>query len=148
MANYLTLKEAADATGKSERQLRRICNDPNNKDYISHNEKGRLLVDANFLTQNYPLVNVPKTTGKTMPFYPEAGHVSENQFPDNLAFKVALLEQELRHKGEITDALLAEKDKRIEVLERSLLILGESREVVTEPVVPEPVKRKKVFGLF
>lgn len=148
MANYLTLKEAADATGKSERQLRRICNDLNNKDYISHNEKGRLLVDANFLTQNYPLVNVPKTTGKTMPFYPEAGHASENQFPDNLAFKVALLEQELRHKGEITDALLAEKDKRIEVLERSLLILGEGREAITEPVVPELAKRKKVFGLF
>lgn len=147
MANYLTLKEAADTTGKSERQLRRICNDPKNKGYVSYNEKGRLLVDANFLTQNYPLVNVPNMTGKTMPSDSEAGHVSENQPADNLAFKVALLEQQLRHKEELTTALLAEKDKRIEVLERSLLILGEGRVFATEPA-PEPVKRKKVFGIF
>lgn len=83
-----------------------------------------------------------------MPYDLEAGHMSKNQPADNLAFKVALLEQELRHKEELTSALLAEKDKRIEVLERSLLILGEGRVVETESVVSEPVKRKKVFGIF
>lgn len=147
MANYLTLKEAADATGKSERQLRRICNDPKNKGYVSQNEKGRLLVDANFLTQNYPLINVPNATGKTMSSNSDINHMSESQPADNLSFKVALLEQELRHKEELSAALLAEKDKRIEVLERSLLILGEGRVVATDSV-PEPVKRKKLFGLF
>lgn len=147
MGNYLTLKEAAYTTGKSERQLRRICNDSKNKGYVSHNEKGRLLVDANFLSQNYPLVNVPKPVGKNVPSDLDIGHASENQPAANLAFKVAFLEQELRHKGEITAALLAEKDKRIEVLERSLLILGEGRPAGTDPA-PELPTKKKLFGLF
>ncbi|RYE20378.1 MAG: hypothetical protein EOP45_11170 [Sphingobacteriaceae bacterium] len=147
MANCLTLKEAADTTGKSERQLRRICNDPKNKAYVSHNEKGRLLVDANFLSQNYPLIHVPKVRGKTVSSGSETGHVSDYQSTDNLSFKVALLEQQLRHKEELTTALLAEKDKRIEVLERSLLILDAGRSVEADPA-PEPLKRKKLFGLF
>ncbi|RZK33473.1 MAG: hypothetical protein EOO61_15240 [Hymenobacter sp.] len=114
---------------------------------MSHNEKGRLLIDANFLSQNYPLIHVPKVSGKTVPSGSDTGHMSDYQFTDNLAFKVALLEQQLRHKEELSAALLAEKDKRIEVLERSLLILGEGRPAGTDPA-PELPTKKKLFGLF
>ncbi|MRX78916.1 hypothetical protein GJU39_22890 [Pedobacter petrophilus] len=147
MDNYLTLKQASETTGKSERQIRRLCNEPKNKEYIQRDEKGRLLLKIDFLQQNYPLVHVPNDNNKAIH---EVDSVTEDgypQLPDDRDFKIALLEQELRHKEDLS----AEKDKRIEVLERSLLLLDQARPVIT-PQIQEPeievTKRKKFLGLF
>lgn len=153
MANYLTLKQATETTGKSQRQLRRLCNDPENKDFVTHDDKGRLLVDANFLAQNYPLVNVPivgKNVGVSMPKDANGANGINLHSIENLTIKVAQLEQELRHKEELSTAIIAEKIKVIEVLERSLMMLGEARPVIAPqaPAEPEPAKRKKFLGLF
>lgn len=47
---YLSLKQASETTGKSERTIRRLCSAPKFKDYITH-EDGKLLIDANYLDQ-------------------------------------------------------------------------------------------------
>jgi hypothetical protein len=133
MANYLTVKQAASTTRKSERQIRRLCYDDKSKDFVTHDEKGRLLVDANYLSQHYALIVTPLTNnsgksdnGKSIDKpLPVTIDISQVQQPDNLLIKVALLEQEVRQKNEIISLITSEKDKRIEVLERTLLLLGE-----------------------
>lgn len=135
MSNYLTIKQAAAVTGISDRQIRRLCYDAKSKEFVTHDEKGRLLVDANYLGQHYPLVNTPPVvkypkndngksidTSNVMPI----DNVKE-EMTDNLRVKVALLEQEVRQKNEIIAIITEEKDKRIEVLERALLLLGEGQ---------------------
>jgi hypothetical protein len=148
MDNYLTLKQASETTGKSERQIRRLCNDPKNNEYIQRDGKGRLLLKIDFLQQNYPLVHVPNGKNKAIQRVDNVTKYDMSQESDNLHFKIALLEQELRHK----DELFAAKDKQIELLERSLLMLVEARPVITPQAPaapePEPAKRKKFLGLF
>lgn len=135
MSNYLTIKQAAAVTGISDRQIRRLCYNAKSKEFVTHDEKGRLLVDANYLGQHYPLVNTPSVvkypkndngksidTSNVMPI----DNVKE-EMTDNLRVKVALLEQEVRQKNEIIAIITEEKDKRIEVLERALLLLGEGQ---------------------
>jgi hypothetical protein len=133
MANYLTVKQAANTTGKSERQIRRLCYDDKSKDFVMHDEKGRLLVDANYLSQHYALVITPtknnsikSDNGKSIDNpLPLTIDIAQLQQPDSLLIKVALLEQEVRQKNEIISLITLEKDKRIEILERTLLLLGE-----------------------
>jgi hypothetical protein len=135
MSNYLTIKQAAAVTGRSDRQIRRLCYDAKSKDFVTHDEKGRLLVDANYLAQHYPLVNTPQFVkqpkndiGKSIDI--SNGLAIDNvkeEVSDNLQIKVALLEQEVRQKNEIISIITQEKDKRIEVLERALLLLGEGQ---------------------
>ncbi len=146
MDNYLTLKQASETTGKSERQIRRLCNDPKNNEYIQRDGKGRLLLKIDFLQQNYPLVHVPSDKNKASQGVDSVTESSYPQVPDDRDFKIALLEQELRHK----DELFAAKDKQIELLERSLLMLVEARPVIApqSPAEPEATKRKKFLGLF
>lgn len=152
MNNYLTLKEASVTTGKSERQIRRLCNDPKNKDFVQYDEKGRVTVKIDFLQQNYPLLNVPGDKNKAFQSYDNVTKDGMPQETDNLHLKIALLEQELRHKEEHFHDLNAEKDKRIEVLERSLLMLDAARPVITPQAPadpePEPPKKKKFLGIF
>jgi len=154
MSNYLTIKQAAAATGISDRQIRRLCYDAKSKEFVTHDEKGRLLVDANYLGQHYPLVNIPKNVkqpkndnGKSIDM--SSGLLIDNvkeKVADNLQVRVALLEQEVRQKNEIIAIITEEKDKRIEVLERALLLLGEGQKqgnIQEDPIISDlPVKKK------
>lgn len=146
MNNYLTLKEAAATTGKSERQIRRLCNDPKNKEYIQYDEKGRVTIKIDFLQQSYPLLHVPRDKNAAYQSNDIGIGIGIPQVPDDRDIRIALLEQEINHK----EALAAEKDKRIEVLERSLLLLDQARPVIAPqaPAEPESAKRKKFLGLF
>lgn len=151
MSNYLTIKQAAATTGISDRQIRRLCYDIKSKAFVTHDEKGRLLVDAGYLGQYYPLVKVPekdiKDNGKSFAMTNDVSMVKdETEVAENLRLKVALLEQEVRQKNEIIAIITEEKDKRIEVLERALLLLGEGqkqKEVsLNENTLELPIKKK------
>jgi len=140
MANYLTIQQASETTGKSARTIRRLCYDENSKEFIIHDEKNRLLVDANYLAQHYPLTAMPQP-GKSVKndnrksLAMSKGMTIDNDKPkesDNLLHKVALLELELKHKEELfykitqeKERQILEKDRRIEDLNRALLLLGE-----------------------
>ena len=93
MNNNLTLKEAFVTTGKSERQIRRLCNDPKNKDFVQYNEKGRVTIKIDFLQQNYPLLNVPSDKNAAFQSHDNVTKDGMPQETDNLHFKIALLEQ-------------------------------------------------------
>lgn len=111
-------------------------------------EDGKILIDANYLQQNYPIFTPGKTRQKG------TGHnlhtpTQKAQPPkaDDLQHEIDLLKLQLRYKDEI----LGMKDRQIETLERSLLLLGEGmkREPVpaaTESIAqatPDPPKKKR-----
>jgi len=135
---YINLQQAADATGKSIRTIRRLCNASTSKDFITY-EDGKLLVEVSFLEQNYPMATVPNTG---MPLKNNTGHghdtTSKPDMPsgnppnfDKLLHEIELLKLELKYRDQITQ----EKDKQIELLERSLLLLGEGQK--KEPVLEQ-----------
>jgi hypothetical protein len=154
---YLSLRQASETTGKSERTIRRLCNAPKSKDYVTY-ESGKILIDANYLEQNYPMSKTPEpvTTVKeqTGQRHDMDSHIVNQQLlpndTGNLAHRVAMLELELKYKDEFYHKITAEKDLRIETLERSLLLLGEGlkKEPVAsqeqlEQVTQELVKKKR-----
>ena len=149
--SYLTIKQAAEATRKSEKTIRRLCNSPESKDYIAM-EDGKILIDANYLQQNYPISTSGQTaqrdTGHCLPTpTQEVQPVVHLPQIDSLQHEIELLKLQLKYKDEI----LGMKDRQIETLERSLLLLGEGmkREPVpaaTEPIAqaaPEPPRKKR-----
>lgn len=146
---YLTIQEATQTTGKSEKTIRRLCNDPKSEKYVTR-EDGKLLVDSNYLSQKYSM----KITGqnenrksrqsidKKENDQLDKVNTTNNQENQNYQHKIILLEQELRLK----DMLMNEKDQRIEDLQQSLRLLGSASSATenkTELIVgPIPVKKK------
>jgi hypothetical protein len=148
---YLTIKQAAEATRKSEKTIRRLCNSPNSKDYIVMGD-GKILIDANYLQQTYPMSTPGQVAQKdarhSLPTpTQEVQPVVQPQKTDNLQHEIDLLKLQLRYKDEI----LGMKDRQIETLERSLLLLGEGLKKdplppTTDPMAqaaPEPSKKKR-----
>jgi len=150
---YINLQQAADATGKSIRTIRRLCNSPESKDYITY-EDGKLQIEVSFLEQNYPMVNAPNTG---MPPKIDIGQSYDmaNQTPipngnphnsEKLLHEIEMLKLELKYRDQIT----REKDKQIEILERSLLMLGEGSRKdqekqepqLEDPLAPAEKKRR------
>jgi hypothetical protein len=139
---YINLQQAADATGKSIRTIRRLCNAPTSKDYITY-EDGKLQVEVSFLEQNYPMVNIPNTgmppksgTGQSSDMTSQPAVPSGNPHnSEKLLHEIEMLKLELKYRDQITQ----EKDKQIELLERSLLMLGEGlRKDQEEQEQPQP----------
>jgi hypothetical protein len=136
---YIPVKEAAQLTGKSEKTIRRLANSEISKPYITY-EDSKLLIEISYLQQHYPLVNhgqqAEKSTGQTidMPSH-KSIDIVQPQDPVALQHTIELLKQELKHKEDLYQQVSQEKDKRIEVLERSLLLLGEGQK--KEPVLEQ-----------
>ena len=150
---YLTIQEATQATGKSEKTIRRLCNDPKSEKYITR-EDGKLLVDSSYLSQKYSM----KVTGQNESKWPgqsidkkvndqlDKVDIVNNQESQNYQHKIILLEQELRLK----DMLMNEKDQRIQDLQQSLRLLGSAPLNSNEEVVPvaETIPAKKKWWQF
>lgn len=134
---YINLQEAANITGKSVRTIRRLCNSPENKNYIAY-ENGRLMVEVSFLDSHYPMVNEPNSVlipnndkGQTNATDSHKNVPNGNiKNSDKLLHEIEILKLELKYLDQINQ----QKDKQIELLERSLLLLGEG-------VKKEPDKR-------
>lgn len=148
---YLTIKQAVEATQKSEKTIRRLCNNHKSKNYVT-TEDGKIMIDASYLQQTYPMSTpgqiAKKGTRHSLPMATQQVQpVVQPQQTDSLQHEIDLLKLQLRHKDEI----LGMKDRQIDTLERTLLLLGEGLQRETAPtatesvtmVDPEPTKKKR-----
>lgn len=119
--NYIDIKEAVKATGKSEKTIRRFLSKPESKSFIKKKDN-KLFVDVNYLFASYSPAKI-------------GGHdigqnidVVQNVSVDiellELKNKLALYEQEIKHK----DQLLNEKDGRIMDLQKAMVLLEAPKE--------------------
>lgn len=133
--NYIDIKEAVKATGKSEKTIRRFLSKPESKSFTDKKDN-KLVVDVNYLFSSYPPIkNVQHESRQKM-------DSDQNMSMDigylELKNKLALYEQEIRHK----DQLLAEKDGRIMDLQKAMLLLEAPKEQ------DQPAIKKKRWWKF
>lgn len=119
--NYIDIKEAVKATGKSEKTIRRLLSKSESKPFLSKIDN-KLLIEVNYLFDIYPPIKTSEIkSGQIL-------DIDENMSIDKelieLKNKLALYEQEIKHK----DSLLTEKDNRILDLQKAMLLLESPRE--------------------
>lgn len=114
--NYIDIKEAVKATGKSEKTIRRFLSKAESKPFIEKKD-GKLIVDVNYLFSSYPPVKVDKKDGGQKLDIDQG--VSNDIEMLELKNKLALYEQEIKYK----EQLLNEKDSRILDLQKAMLLL-------------------------
>ena len=133
--NYIDIKEAVKATGKSEKTIRRFLYKAESKPYIDKKDN-KLVVDVNHLFASYPPIkSAYKDTRQKMDTVQD---VTMDTALLELKNKLALYEQEIRHK----DQLLTEKDGRIMDLQKAMLLLEAPKEQ------EQPVQKKKRWWSF
>lgn len=114
--NYIDIKEAVKATGKSEKTIRRFFSKAESKAYIEKKDN-KLHVDVNYLFASYPPIkSIKKDDGQNLVIDQD---VSMDMELLELKNKLALYEQEIKYK----DELLNEKDGRIIDLQKAMLLL-------------------------
>lgn len=114
--NYIDINQAAEATGKSSKTIRRLSSKKESEPFIDKRE-GKIFIDVNYLFDSYPSVkDAPKHSGQREE---DVQEVDMDKEILQLKNKIALYEQELKHKEE----LLSEKNNRIEDLQKSILLL-------------------------
>src|SRR5690606_17199513 len=132
--NYIDVKEAAKATGKSEKTIRRLLYKTESKPFVERIDN-KLVVDVNYLFSSYtPIKNVQDKPRQNL-------DADQDMSMDigylELKSKLALYEQEIRHK----DQLLAEKDSRILDLQKAILLLE-------APKDHSLIEKKKKWWIF
>lgn len=133
--NYIDVKEAAKATGKSEKTIRRFLYKTESKPFVERIDN-KLVVDVNYLFSSYsPIKNVQDKSRQNLDIDQD---VSMDIGYLELKSKLALYEQEIRHK----DQLLAEKDGRIMDLQKAMLLLETPKEQ------DQPAIKKKRWWQF
>lgn len=133
--NYIDVKEAAKATGKSEKTIRRFLYKTESKPFVERIDN-KLVVDVNYLFSSYsPIKNVQDKSRQNL-------DIDQNVSVDiellELKNKLALYEQEIKHK----DQLLTEKDGRIMDLQKAMLLLEAPKHKEV------PVVKKKSWWIF
>lgn len=133
--NYIDIKEAVKATGKSEKTIRRFLSKSESKPYIDKKDN-KLLVDVNYLFASYPPLKSDQAAPVQKVDIDQV--VSMDSDLLELKNKLALYEQEIKHK----DLLLSEKDSRILDLQKAILLLEAPREQ------ERPIEKKKRWWQF
>lgn len=133
--NYIDVKEAVKATGKSEKTIRRFLYKTESKPFIERIDN-KLVVDVNYLFSSYPPIkNVQDKSRQNL-------DTDQDMSMDidylELKSKLALYEQEIRYK----DQLLAEKEGRIMDLQKAMLLLEAPKEQ------EGPIQNKKRWWQF
>ena len=127
--NFIDIKEAAEATGKSEKTIRRLVYKTESEPFTDK-RNNKIVIDVNYLFSIYPAV---KKNKKVVVQNIDMGKdVSSLDELIDLKVKVAIYEQELKHK----ESLLNEKDNRISDLQKAMLLLEAHKE-------KEPKVRKR-----
>lgn len=133
--NYIDIKEAVKATGKSEKTIRRFLSKAESKPFIEKKD-AKLLVEVNYLFTSYPPVkSYQNNSGQSLVI---GNNVSMDIEVLELKNKLALYEQEIKHK----DQLLNEKDGRIMDLQKAMLLLEAPKHKEL------PVVKKKSWWIF
>lgn len=133
--NYIDIKEAAKVTGKSEKTIRRFLSKADSKPFIKKMDN-KLFVDVNYLFASYSSVKSVQD-GYSQKLDTDQGMSMDIGYLE-LKSKLALYEQEIRHK----DQLLAEKDGRIIDLQKAMLLLEAPKEQ------DQPAIKKKRWWKF
>lgn len=133
--NYIDVKEAVKATGKSEKTIRRFLYKTESKPFIERIDN-KLVVDVNYLFSSYPPIkNIQDKSRQNL-------DTDQDMSMDidylELKSKLALYEQEIRYK----DQLLAEKEGRIMDLQKAMLLLEAPKEQ------EGPIQNKKRWWQF
>ena len=122
--NQIDIKEATEATGKSEKTIRRFLAKPESQPFIC-NKDNKIVVDVNYLFNAYPPIKKAKKVGG------QNMDINEKMSIDiellELKHKLTLYEQEIKYK----ESLLIEKDNRIDDLQKAMLFLEVAREEKT-----------------
>lgn len=118
--NYIDIKEAVKATGKSEKTIRRFLSKAESKPYTDKKDN-KLLVDVNYLFASYPPVKSNQKEGGQK--LDADQKLSIDIELSELKNKLTLYEQEIKYK----DELLSEKDERIMDLQKAMLLLEASK---------------------
>jgi hypothetical protein len=133
--NYIDIKEAVKATGKSEKTIRRFLSKAESKPFVEKKDS-KLLVDVNYLFSSYPPIKVDEKEVSQML------DIGSNMSMDiefiELKNKLALYEQEIKHK----EQLLNEKDSRILDLQKAMLLLEAPKDQ------EQPLSKKKSWWKF
>jgi len=133
--NYIDIKEAVKATGKSEKTIRRFLSKAESKPYIDKKDN-KVLVDVNYLFASYPPVKSDqKEVGQNVVIEQK---MSIDIELSELKSKIALYEQEIKYK----DELLNEKDGRIMDLQKAMLLLEAPKDQ------EQPLSKKKSWWKF
>lgn len=126
--NYIDIVEAAKITGKSEKTIRRLLSKEESKSFIDKKE-GKLFVNVNYLFASYPAIKINDKPNR------HSLNKGQNLAIDSeiisLENKLAIFQQELKHKQELlqlNEQIIADKNSRIEDLQKSLLMLGAPKE--------------------
>lgn len=133
--NYIDIKEAVKATGKSEKTIRRFLSKPESKPFIEKKDN-KLFVDVNYLFASYSPIKTDEYGGGQNVDIVQ--NVSMDIELSELKSKIALYEQEIKYK----DELLNEKDGRIMDLQKAMLLLEAPKDQ------EQPLSKKKSWWKF
>lgn len=124
--NYIDIKKAIEATGKSEKTMRRFFSKTESKPFVEKKDN-KLLIDVNYLFASYPPIEIDKNKGgQNMDIDKKVSMDTEML---ELKNKLVLYEQEIKHK----ESLLTEKDNRIIDLQKAMLLLEAPKE--QQPII-------------
>lgn len=133
--NYIDIREAVKATGKSEKTIRRFLSKAESKPFVEKKDN-KLFVDVNYLFTSYsPVKTHGNNDGQKVDI---VQNVSMDIEFSELKNKLALYEQEIKHK----DQLLNEKDGRIMDLQKAMLLLEIPKDQ------EQPLSKKKSWWKF
>lgn len=119
--NYIDIKEASEATGKSEKTIRRLINKPESDSFVDRSNN-KIIIDVNYLFSVYPPMKKGKNESRQS--FDMGKKESSHMELINLKSKLVIYEQELKHK----ESLLNEKDNRILDLQKAMLLLEATKE--------------------
>ena len=103
--NYIDIKEASEATGKSEKTIRRLINKTESNAFVDKSNS-KIIIDVNYLFSVYPPIK--KGKNEVRQSLDMGNKESSHMELINLKNKLVIYEQELKHK----ESLLNEKDNR------------------------------------
>lgn len=135
--NSISIKEASDATGKSEKTIRRFCSKPESKPFIERKDS-KVFIDVNYLFASYPPPkDMSKEAVQKVDKKEKVQEMSIDTEFSELKNKIALYEQEIKLK----DQILEEREHRISDLQKAMLLLN-------PPELKKEVKEKKSWWRF
>lgn len=144
--NYITLKEAAEATGLKEITIRRLCKKADSKPYVRF-KKGKngslYTIQTNYLFDKYPPKKTPddnllanaSLTVQSMPVQDtEQGYTSILSVKDEL---IQVLKDEITY--------LREENKGLREENKELKLLPAAQSVIQESITKKPFWQR-IFG--
>jgi hypothetical protein len=146
--NYITIKEAVEKTGVSDKTIRRLLDKKESKAFIDEKDK-RKLIDVNYLFSVYPPKNnVPIQSSQNIDIVQEKHIDSEKQQLIIELARVNELVDRQRWEMEILRETIADKRAEVKNLSKVINLLPAPKEVATLKEVATKEEKKKSWWPF